>query len=88
VDSANAGVGAFFRLKEARAGARVTVTTAAARTFTYRVVSVRDYAKRDLPASAYSLRGPARLVLVTCGGPFIASEGHYRDNVVLVAVPV
>ncbi len=88
VDSANAGVGAFFRLKDARAGTRVTVATAAGRTFTYRVVSVRDYAKRDLPASVYSLRGRPRLVLVTCGGPFIASEGHYRDNVVLVAVPV
>jgi hypothetical protein len=36
----------------------------------------------------YSLRGRPRLVLVTCGGPFIESQGHYRDNVVLVAVPV
>jgi hypothetical protein len=88
VDSATGGAGAFFRLKEARAGARVTVTTAAGRTFTYRVVTVRDYLKRDLPTSVYSLRGRPRLVLVTCGGPFIASKGHYRDNVVLVAVPV
>jgi hypothetical protein len=64
------------------------VTTAAGRTFTYRVVTVRDYLKRDLPTSVYSLRGRPRLVLVTCGGPFIASKGHYRDNVVLVAVPV
>jgi sortase (surface protein transpeptidase) len=88
VDSATGGVGAFFRLKEASAGARVTVTTAAGRTFTYRVVSVRDYLKRDLPTSVYSLRGRPRLVLVTCGGPFIESQGHYRDNVVLVAVPV
>ncbi len=88
VDSATAGVGAFFRLKDTRSGARVTVTNAAGRTFAYRVVSVRDYAKRDLPAGVYSLRGGPRLVLVTCGGPFIASEGHYRDNIVLVAVPV
>lgn len=87
VDSATAGAGAFFRLKDARAGTRVTVTTAAGRTYSYRVVSVRDYLKRDLPASVYSLRGRPRLVLVTCGGPFIQSEGHYRDNVVLVAVP-
>jgi len=26
-------------------------------------------------------------VLVTCGGPFDASIGHYRDNVVVTAVP-
>jgi hypothetical protein len=88
VDSATAGVGAFFRLKDAKAGARITVTTAAGRTYAYRVVFVRDYLKRDLPVGAYSLRGRPRLVLVTCGGPFIQSEGHYRDNVVLVAVPV
>jgi hypothetical protein len=87
VDSATGGVGAFFRLKDARAGARVTVTNAAGHTFSYRVVLVRDFLKRDLPASVYSLRGRPRLVLVTCGGPFIESEGHYRDNVVLVAVP-
>jgi hypothetical protein len=88
VDSATAGVGAFFKLKDATSGARVTVTNAAGRTFAYRVVSVRDYAKRDLPVGVYSLRGGPRLVLVTCGGPFIASEGHYRDNVVVTAVPV
>ena len=34
----------------------------------------RYYAKRDLPVGVYSLRGRPRLVLVTCGGPFIASE--------------
>jgi len=31
--------------------------------------------------------GRPRLVLATCGGPFIQSAGHYRDNVVLTAVP-
>ncbi len=32
-------------------------------------------------------RGRPRLVLVTCGGPFDRVAGHYRDNVVLTAVP-
>ena len=32
-------------------------------------------------------RGAARLVLVTCGGPFDPVAGHYRDNVVVTAVP-
>jgi len=27
-------------------------------------------------------------VLVTCGGPFDATGGHYRDNIVVTAVPV
>ena len=28
-----------------------------------------------------------RLVLVTCGGPFDQAAGHYRDNIVVTAVP-
>jgi hypothetical protein len=87
VDSATRGIGAFFKLRDARPGAKVTVRTAGGRTYTYRVVSVRNYLKRKLPPDVYSLRGRPRLVLVTCGGPFIASQGHYRDNVVLTAVP-
>lgn len=87
VDSATGGVGAFFRLHEAPRGTLVTVRTRAGRIFTYRVVSVRNYPKSRLPTSVWSLRGRPRLVLVTCGGPFIAAEGHYRDNVVLTAVP-
>jgi hypothetical protein len=88
VDSARAGAGAFFLLHRARPGNRVQVTTENGRTFTYRVVSVRNYPKPALPIDIYSQRGPPRLVLVTCGGPFDSRIGHYKDNVVLTAVPV
>jgi Sortase domain len=87
VDSATAGAGAFFRLHEAKSGDRVHVLTRGGKTYTYRVVSVRNYPKSALPTSVYSRTGQARLVLVTCGGPFIQAAGHYRDNVVLTAVP-
>ena len=87
VDSARAGPGAFFRLREADPGDRVQVTTRNGRTFTYRVTSVRTYPKNELPTNVYSTTGSPRLVLVTCGGPFLESEGFYRDNVVLTAVP-
>jgi hypothetical protein len=63
------------------------VRTSVGRTYRYRVVAVQDYLKRKLPPGVYSLRGRPRLVLVTCGGPFIESQGHYRDNVVVVAIP-
>lgn len=88
VDSARAGPGAFFRLHEAKIGDRVRVTTANGRSFAYRVVSVRNYPKSLLPTSVYSQRGAARLVLVTCGGPFDEAIGRYRENVVVTAVPV
>ena len=87
VDSAKAGAGAFFRLKDARAGDLIQVTTQNGRTFTYKVTSVQTMLKKDLPTSIYSRTGKPRLVLVTCGGPFDSSAGHYRDNVVVTAVP-
>ncbi len=88
VDSAALGPGAFYRLKEAREGDRITVTSRSGARRTYRVVSVRTMPKPQLPSDIYSTRGPHRLALVTCGGPFIEARGHYRDNVVVIAVPV
>ena len=82
-----AGPGAFYSLHEAREGDAVRIRTADGRTFTYRVTAVRSYRKNALPASIFSSAGRPRLVLVTCGGPFNPSTGHYRDNVVLTAVP-
>ena len=87
VDSATQGPGAFFRLKDASVGDRVTVTSRSGARRTYRVVSVRTMPKPQLPPDVYSTRGRARLALVTCGGPFLESIGHYRDNVVVIAVP-
>lgn len=88
VDSARAGTGAFFRLKNVTGGSRIQVTLDNGRTRTYRVTSVRTYLKADLPTSLFTVRGSPRLALVTCGGPFDARLGHYRDNIVVLAVPV
>jgi hypothetical protein len=87
VDSARRGGGAFVNLKNARAGQPIRVTTADGRVRTYRVATVRRYLKSALPTSVYSSRGRARLVLVTCGGPFLREQGAYRDNVVVTAFP-
>lgn len=88
VDSARRGGGAFVNLKNARAGQRVKVTTSDGRVRTYRVTTVRQMLKSRLPTSAFSLKGTARLTLVTCGGPFLPSSGSYRDNIMVTAVPV
>ena len=88
VDSATQGPGAFYRLKEARVGDRVTVTSRSGARRTYRIVSVRTMPKAKLPPDVYATRGRHRLALVTCGGPFLEAQGHYRDNVVVIAVPV
>ncbi len=88
VDSATQGPGAFYRLKEASVGDRITVTSRSGARRTYRVVSVRTMPKAQLPRDVYATRGRHRLALVTCGGPFLPASGHYRDNVVVIAVPV
>ena len=69
-------------------GDRITVTSRSGAARTYRVVSVRTMPKPQLPPDIYSTRGRPRLALVTCGGPFLEAAGHYRDNVVVIAVPV
>jgi LPXTG-site transpeptidase (sortase) family protein len=87
VDSAKAGAGAFYALKSARRGDTVSVTQGG-KTLRYRVTTIKTMRKAALPTSIYTRTGSPKLVLVTCGGPFDAKSGHYRDNVVVTAVPV
>ena len=82
VDSKKDGAGAFYALKSARRGDIVKVDSRS-----YRVTGVKIVRKAALPASIYTRTGSPKLVLVTCGGPFDAAAGHYRDNVVVTAVP-
>jgi hypothetical protein len=88
VDSASHGAGAFYGLENARRGTRVELRMRDGRVKGYRVVSVRLMPKEKLPTNIYSRRGRPRLVLVTCGGPFDEARRHYRENVVVTAVPV
>lgn len=88
VDSARQGRGALFPLPSARPGELVALTGAGGRTFTYRIAAVRRYPKALLPESVFDRTGRARLVIVTCGGPFDAATGHYLDNIVATASPV
>jgi hypothetical protein len=87
VDSATAGAGAFFSLKQAKAGEIVVLRSADGRTKSYRVVSVKHMLKANLPTGIWSQRSRNRLFVVTCGGPFDPVTRHYRDNIVVTAVP-
>jgi hypothetical protein len=88
VDSATLGLGALFRLREARPGDEVLLTNAAGVSIRHTVVARRRYAKTSLPLGEVFAQdvGP-RLVLVTCGGQFNQATHHYADNVVVYAVP-
>ncbi len=89
VDDQEQGPGALEPLRAAEIGAEVVVTDAAGTTTRWRVVSRELITKQVLPLEQIFTRsGPARLTLITCGGPFDPELRNYRDNVVVVAEPV
>jgi sortase (surface protein transpeptidase) len=86
VDSAEQGKGAFFTLSRLEPGAVVTLTGADGTEQRYETVARERYPKTRIPLDRYFSRdGAPRLTLITCGGPFDARTGHYRDNVVVTA---
>ncbi|MFN0284889.1 MAG: class F sortase [Kineosporiaceae bacterium] len=89
VDSKGQGPGALFRLRELGVGDRVDVRLDDGSKVVYEVVGKETLVKKRLPTETLFARdGAPRLVLVTCGGPFIRELSSYRDNLVVVAEPV
>jgi hypothetical protein len=88
VDSAEQGRGALFRLGQLATGTRIEITGADSQVRAYNVVAREEYPKSRVPLERYFARdGAPRLALITCGGPFDDKTRHYRDNVVVTAVP-
>ena len=82
------GPAVFYRLDRLAPGDPVEVARSDGKAFDYRVVSVESHAKAAFPTAL--VYGPAPgpvLRLVTCGGVFDPRSRHYRDNVVVTAVP-
>lgn len=89
VDTARDGPGAFAALTGVEVGQDVLVTLDDGSVRTYRVEGREAVVKRELPVDVLFARdGPARLTLITCGGPFQPELRSYRDNLVVTAVPV
>lgn len=85
VDSTS-GPGIFYRLGELGRGDRIMVTLADHDTAVFTVTSAYSYSKAQFPTEA--VYGPAAvpvLRLVTCGGAFDYSSGHYESNTVVFA---
>jgi hypothetical protein len=88
VDGADEGEGAFFRLGDLDSGDLVTLTGPGGRTRTFTVTARERHRKTTVPLERYFARdGRVHLTLITCGGPFDPATRHYRDNVVVTAVP-
>ena len=87
VDSARTGPGPLAVLRDMKVGDRLVVVDTFGGRHDYRLAARREYPKYALPDDVFTVTGRARLVLITCGGPFDEQTGHYRDNVVGYAVP-
>ena len=86
VDSAAEGPSVFFDLGDLRPEDKVLVTRADGMVAVFAVDGVRSYPKDAFPTKlVYGRDEHAVLRLVTCGGPFDDSRGHYLDNIVVFA---
>jgi Sortase domain len=85
VDSRH-GPAVFFRLGELRQGDRITIGEQGGAARSFLVERVERSPKEALPVGRIwdRTRRPV-LRLITCGGSFDRSTGHYRDNVIVYA---
>jgi sortase (surface protein transpeptidase) len=80
------GPAVFFRLRELRQGDDITITRADGSSVRFAVDRTEQYDKRRFPTDAvYYPTLASELRLVTCGGEFDATAGHYRSNVIVFA---
>lgn len=82
IDSAEQGHGVFYKLKQAKPGADITVIDAHQKVTHWKVTRVQTVYKSNLPAGLFVNKGAPQLALVSCGGPFDAATGHYLDNII------
>ena len=80
------GPAVFYRLGDLAPGDLVRVRMADGSTQPFHVYAVREFSKTEFPTSlVYGTTPDPELRLVTCGGPFDSSTGHYLDNIVVFA---
>lgn len=86
IDSAAKGPSVFYRLGALKPHDVVQVSRADGSVAEFAVDAVRRYPKTDFPSGlVYGNTDHAALRLITCGGAFDRSSGHYVDNIVVTA---
>lgn len=81
------GPGIFFRLRDLKPGNLIYVRRHRGSLAVFRVTAVRTFLKKKFPtADVYGPVPDAQLRLITCGGTFDPSTGHYLSNVIVFAV--
>jgi hypothetical protein len=86
VDAASVGPAVFYDLGELRPGAMIFVQLRSGRTAIFETYAVALYAKSSFPtAKVFGYTSWPTLRLITCGGVFDPSTGHYLGNIVAFA---
>jgi hypothetical protein len=81
------GPGVFFRLRDLKPGNLIYVRRRHGSLAVFRVTAVRTFLKKRFPTDdVYGPVPDAQLRLITCGGTFDPSTGHYLSNVIVFAV--
>ena len=85
VDS-KTGPAVFFRLRELERGDRIEALDKANRSLTFEVGALEQHPKDDFPTErVYGDTARPTLRLITCGGDFDDSTGHYVENLIVYA---
>jgi len=80
------GPGVFYRLDTLSRGDKVYVRRADGTMVMFKVTAVQTYLKNQFPTqTVYGPTPDAELRLITCGGTFDSTTGHYLSNIVVYA---
>ena len=80
------GPGVFYRLDELKSGDKVYVKRSDGTMVLFKVTGVQTYLKNQFPTqTVYGPTPDAELRLITCGGTFDSTTGHYLSNIVVYA---
>lgn len=78
--------GTFNKLTDLNAGDTINIDRQDGSMAMFKVVKVERHAKDKFPSNAvYGAINRAGLRLITCGGNFDSTDGHYEDNIVVYA---
>lgn len=80
--------GVFRHLADVEVGSVVVVGYDDGTSQRYRIDSVTDYFKEELPPELFARDGDTQLALITCGGTFNPQLRSYESNTVAVATPI
>ncbi|MFC9327512.1 class F sortase [Kitasatospora sp. NPDC057015] len=79
------GPAVFHRLPQLRPGDRIDIRRGDGSTVSFTVRELQQFLKSRFPtATVYGDTDTPQLRLITCGGR-VASDGHYTDNIIVLA---